>query len=146
MTRISDLVAQASDIDAEAVDIPKWGVTVEMRGMNGATRAKYIQGLLAAQEADDTEAMAELDAHLVVACCFDPETGDPAFVESDIPMLMSKAGDIIAALSTKAQRLSGLDGKAEERLGKSSSTSESLASPEQGSSPSDASSSVSPES
>ena len=145
MTRISDLVAQAQDIETEDVEIPRWGVTVRVQSMSGVDRAKYIQNLVAAQEEDSPDLLSELDAQLVVACTFDPETDEPAFLVSDIPMLMSKAGDILGALSIKAQRLSGLDGKAEERLGKASSTSgqaDSLAPVEV---PNADSSSVSPE-
>ena len=145
MSRISDLVAQAQDIETEDVEVPRWGVTVRMQSMNGADRAQYIRSLVAAQEAEDEEALSELDAQLVVACTFDPETGEHAFLPSDIPMLMQKAGDIIGALSVKAQRLSGLDGKAEERLGKGFSTSESTDDPEPVTTPNDDSFSVSPE-
>ena len=144
MTRIADLVRSSDDIDTETVTIDKWGVTVQMRGMSGILRAQYLQRLIAANDEDDTEALSQLDAELVVACTFDPETDLPAFESADVPMLMTKAGDIIGALSVKAQRLSGLDGKAEERLGKGSSTSAPTDVPAVDTPPSDASSSVSP--
>jgi hypothetical protein len=116
-----------------------------MKGMNAQARSIYLQHLLGAQESEDPEQRAELDARLVVSCALDPETGDPAFLESDIPMLMSKAGDIIGPLATKALILSGLDGAAEERLGKDFSASAQAADPAPASAPSDDSSSPSPE-
>lgn len=144
MSRIADLVRSSSDIASETVEITRWGVTVEVRGMNGLDRSLWIQKLTEALESEDPHALAQLDAELVVASVYDPENGEKAFVDSDVPMLLEKAGDIIGVLSAKSQRMSGLDGKAEERLGKGFSTSEPTAGPDPAPTPSDVSSSDSP--
>jgi len=145
MSRIADIVLAADDITTEDVPIERWGVTVTMKGMNGTDRSTYLQKLILAQQEEDMETLALLDAELVVKCTYDPEDGSKVFTEDMIPALMQKAGDIIGVLSLKAQRLSGLDGKAEERLGKGSSTSVPTDAPAVDSIPSDASSSPSPE-
>lgn len=124
MSRISERVAQADDIEHEDVPVEKWGVTIRLKGMNGHGRSEYLTRLVAAREEEDDEKVATLEASLVVACSFDPEDDSKVFDESDIEMLLSKSGAILGVLSTKAQRLSGLDQAAEERLGKPSLTSE----------------------
>jgi hypothetical protein len=123
MSRIAQLAAAANDIETETVPLPKWGCTVEVRGMDGNRRSQYLARLIKAREEEDTEALGQLEAELVVACTFDPEDGSQAFTEGDIAMLMGKSGFYIGALAMKAQRMSGLDLQAEERLGKGSLTS-----------------------
>lgn len=122
MSRIAQLASVANDIESEKVPLPKWNCTVEVRGMDGNERSQYLARLIKAREEEDTEALGQLEAELVVACTWDPEDNSKAFVEGDIPMLMTKSGFYLGALAMKAQRLSGLDLQAEERLGKDSST------------------------
>lgn len=123
MSRISEKAAAANDISVETVSLKEWDCTVEVRSMTGTERSQYLARLIKAREEEDTEALGQLEAELVVACTFDPEDNTKAFVESDIPMLMTKNGFILGGLAMKAQRLSGLDMAAESRLGKDSSTS-----------------------
>jgi hypothetical protein len=123
MSRLSEQVANANDIETVSVPIPQWGISVDVKGMTGSERSKYLRRLIDAREAEDTDALGELDADLVIACTFDPDDGSKVFLESDKPMLQSKSGFIIGAIAMKAQRLSGLDVGAEERLGKGSSAS-----------------------
>lgn len=144
MSRITQLVANADDIETEKVTIKAWGCTVEVRGMDGSRRSKYLARLIKAREEEDTDALGQLEAELVVACVFDPEDNTAAFTEEDIPLLMTKSGFIIGALAMKAQRMSGLDLNAEERLGKDSSTSAPVEVPTADSTLSEGSTSTSP--
>ena len=127
MSRISDLVRAVDDLPSELVPIPEWGCEIEVRGMDGHGRSEWLARILEAQENEDIEArqrdVARLECEAMVVACFDPEDGSRAFTEDDIPMLMAKAGKVIARLSRKASQLSGLDEGAEERLGKDSSES-----------------------
>lgn len=123
MSRISEKVSVAVDIETETVPISQWGVSVLVKGMDGTRRSTYLTRLIKAREDEDSDALGQLEAELVVACTFDPEDDSPVFTEDDIPMLMTKSGFVIGTLAMKAQRLSGLDKDAEERLGKGSSTS-----------------------
>lgn len=123
MSRIASLVASASDIEHEDVEVPKWGVTIRLQSMDLASRGDYLEQMIKAREEQDSIAFAETQAKIVVASAFDPEDGSPVFNEGDIPMLMHKHGGVVAMLAAKANRLSGLDADAEERLGKGSSAS-----------------------
>jgi hypothetical protein len=134
MTRIASLVRNADDIEEEVVEVPQWGCSIGIRSMAGTARSQYLAELFEAADIEDRKErqaqLSRVECKLIVACTFDPEDpGTPAFEESDVEMLVSKSGAIIGALSNKCLRASGLDGKAEERLGKGFSVSARTASP-----------------
>jgi len=145
MSRISDVVRAKNDIPSEKVHIALWGIDVEIRGMDLSTRTDYLAHLFEAREKDDQVALAQLDAEIIIACTYDPEDGSAAFEDADVTMLMTKAAAVIAPLSFKIQKLSGLDAGAEERLGKGFSASDLTTAPAVATTPSAASSSASPE-
>ncbi len=118
MSRISDQVSSAVDIETEDVPVPLWGVTIRLQSMDLANRGGYLDRMMKAREESDDMAIAQLQAEIVVACSFDPEDGSKVFTPADIPMLQTKHGGVVSMLSIKASRLSGLDPEAEERLGK----------------------------
>lgn len=121
MSRISQIVADAKDIETEEVPIPQWGVTIEVRGMDGTNRSLYLNRFFKAKEEGNEEDLASIETDMLVFCCYDPEDGSQAFVAEDIPMLLTKSGAVIGRLATTAMRLSGLDKDAEKRWGKVSS-------------------------
>lgn len=145
MSRISQLVASTDDTQSKLVPIAAWKITVEVRGMDLEDRSEYLTALFAAREAEDQDALNQLDAQIVVSCVFDPEDNSPAFSDADVPMLMKKSAAVVGTLSMIAQRLSGLDNQAEERLGKGFSTSAVTAVQEAASVPSEGGNSPSPE-
>lgn len=122
-TRLASIVTAADDLESEDIVVPQWGVTLRMKSMDTGHRGAYLERLIAAKDEGNDVAMAQIQAELVVHGAFDPEDGSQAFDESDIPMLLTKHGGVVARLATVAQRLSGLDRDAEERLGKDSSAS-----------------------
>lgn len=123
MSRLSHAIAIVDDIDHEDVYVEKWGVTLRIQGMDGHGRARYLRRIVEAREEEDDDALAQVEAEVLIECCYDPQDGTKAFDESDIGMLLTKHGGIIGMLSRKALVASGLDAEAEERLGKSSSVS-----------------------
>lgn len=124
MSRISQLVASAADIEHEDVSVPQWGgVTLRIKSMDLAHRGQYLERLIKAREDEDSLALAQVQAELLVNCAYDPEDDSLAFTDADIPMLLTKHGGAVGRLATVASRLSGLDADAEERLGKDSSAS-----------------------
>lgn len=144
MSRISEIVRVIDDIPTEDVPIALWGITVRIKGMDLTTRTDYIAHLMEAREKDDQVALAQLDAEIIIAQTFDPEDDTKAFLDGDVGWLMEKAAAVIAPLSFKIQKLSGLDAGAEERLGKGFSPSELTTSPAVATTPSAASSSTLP--
>lgn len=137
MSRIADLVSTSNDLEFEDFPVKQWGgVTIRLKSMDVAHRGAYLERLIAARENEDSAALAQVQCELLVQSAYDPEDGSQAFTMDDIPMLKTKHGGVVGYLALKAQRLSGLDADAEERLGKDFSDSQET--------PSDDTSSTSP--
>lgn len=105
---LRDKILQAPDIASEMVEVPEWDVTVEVRGMSGADRARIFE---AVTEGGEIKA-SMLYAETVIATAYDPETGAPVFDESDVSALMQKSAQAIDRLAKVGLRLSGMEGEA----------------------------------
>ncbi len=44
-SKLKGTILNAADLDAEVVDVPEWGVKVEVRGMTGAGRARFFKAV-----------------------------------------------------------------------------------------------------
>lgn len=111
---LRDKILQANDIQKELVEVPEWGVTVEVRGMSGADRARIFDSV-----SKDGEVKAgDLYVETVLATTFDPETGGRLFDESDRAALMEKSAQAIDRLSEVGLRLSGMTKDAQDVAGK----------------------------
>lgn len=120
---LRDRILQASDTTNELVDIPEWGVTVEVRSMSGAARASIVQaGALQGQLPD----MSKFTSDIVVMCTFDPETGEQVFTKDDADLVMDKNGAALEKIVTVAMRLSGFSKDAIDAAGKGSSSTASV--------------------
>lgn len=117
MSNIRDQIMSAKDTHSELVDIPEWGVKLEIRSMSGASRAILMQGSV---ESGGQVDMAQVYPDLIIQTCFDPETGEPVFQEEDRDLILSKNGAILDRLAEVATRLSGFNDKAVDDAGKDS--------------------------
>lgn len=106
------------DIESEIVEVPQWSnVKIEVRGMTGRERAQMFRGALNEEGEVDFERMYP---ELVIASCYDSDTGRPVFQSEDREQLLNKSGAALEKLAMVAIRLSGMDKAAEARLGKDS--------------------------
>lgn len=97
-------ILDADDLQMEIVPVPEWGVKVEVRGMSGLERARFMKRISQGDQVD-------LEAwypELVIATTFDPDTGNKVFEKSDRDPLNSKSGAALSRLGDIASRLSGL--------------------------------------
>lgn len=118
---LRDKILQAPDIASELVEVPEWGVTVEVRGMSGADRARIFDTI-----ASDGEVKASaLYVETVIATAYDPETGAAIFEPSDITSLMQKSAQAIDRLAKVGLRLSGMEGEASQDVAGKSVSEES---------------------
>jgi hypothetical protein len=120
---IIDKIKQARDSEADAYEIPEWGVTVEVRSMSARQRA----GMNSVIETDATAAERQelMWGYLLCACVFDPETGDPVFTEDDMDwVLTDKSFAVIDRLTAKCLEVSSVNREAVDEAGKSSSGSQ----------------------
>jgi len=105
---LKEAIFSSDDITKELVEIPEWGVTVEVRSMTANERAKLGES---AAKGDKTDVGA-MYALTVIATVYDPETGLPVFTAQDKEAILSKNGAVIERLATKALGNSGLSEKA----------------------------------
>jgi hypothetical protein len=79
------------------------GVKVKVRELSSAAQSEKL--------ADPGEAFYAA----MVACCLDPDTGEPIFTEADIPSLKASARRGMKALSDAVMRVNGYDTEATEK-------------------------------
>jgi hypothetical protein len=110
-------ILAAEDIQVEELQIPEWGGTVRVRGMNGTERDAFEESQLGAPYKN-------LRARLAIATLIDSE-GKPMFTAADIPALAKKSARALDRIFPIATRLSGLSKEDVEELKKNSSTTPS---------------------
>jgi hypothetical protein len=115
---IRDLILAKQDIPSQIVDVPEWGVKVEVRGMTGAERTRIMDK--ATGNAGDVN-LQFIYPEIVIATSFDPETGEQIFVPADRDVLLSKSASAIDRIALVGMRLSGFTKEAADDMGKDSS-------------------------
>ncbi len=119
MSTLRDIILQADDTSKLLVEVPEWGVTVELRSMSAAQRMSLLKD---AGALDGNTDAAVLYPRLIIDTVFDPETGEKLFTTEDIDALMGKSPTALDRLGTAAMKVGGLDSEAVE-AGKDSSSS-----------------------
>ena len=114
MSKLKDRIKQIDDIQKIIETVPGWNEKVEIRTMTGLERSKvldaaFINGKLSNEK---------LFPAIIVASCFDPETGEKLFDESDIAWLMQKNAGAIEFLAQRAIDVSGLSSAMEKQAEK----------------------------
>jgi hypothetical protein len=105
---LRDKILQAKDITSEKMKVPEWGVTIEIRSMNGTQRAKLMRDAY-----DPNTEQVDWDyASLVIAAAYDPKTEEPIFSQEDHSALNEKHGGVLERIAMVVLRLSGLVGDA----------------------------------
>ena len=108
---LRDTIIQAEDLDSRVVDVPEWGVTVELRGMTGAQRMKLW-------EATQAKSRTHFYSDILIATTYDPDTGQHVFDPADRDVISEKSGAVLDRLTGIINELSGTSvEEAEEALG-----------------------------
>lgn len=116
---IKEQVRAALDIEHEVVDIPVWGdVKIEVRSMTGRARSRLLKDAVQDDGSMDFEAFYP---RILIATCYDPDTGEAVFDAGDVDWLNDKAAGPVEKLARAGMRLSGLSEKAVDE-GKDSSS------------------------
>ena len=119
---LRDQIFATQDIPSESVDVPEWGVKLEVRGMTGAERTRIMD------LAVDTKGGINLQfvyPEIVIATTFDPNTGLQVFTPNDQGTLLSKSANALDRLAGVGMRLSGFTQEASDEKGKDSSATDS---------------------
>lgn len=108
MSDLRSQILNADDSQVETVTVPEWaGVTLEMRGLTGKERARYMEE--AFDVSTGTANFERIYPALIIASAHDPETGDLVFEPADRDILNSKSAAALERIGKVAARLSGLD-------------------------------------
>ena len=94
------LLSMTPSFGSEMVDMPEWDATIEVRSMSAGTQARM--------GVDPAGALFKA----IVACCYDPESGERLFVDGDVKWLEAQAPAPVARLGEACWRLSGSEEKA----------------------------------
>lgn len=116
---LRDKILNADDITSEIIDIPAWGVQVEVRSMDGRSRTRLLK---MASDAEGNIDMEVVYPEMILLCAFDPETGERIFEESDRDAVLSKSAGPVELLALAAMRVSGMSSDAMDEAGKDSSS------------------------
>jgi hypothetical protein len=119
---IRDQILAKQDIPSEMVDVPEWGVKVEVRGMTGAERTRIMDK--ATQNAGDVN-LQFVYPEIVIATAFDPESGEQVFKPGDRDALLAKSATALDRIAAVGMRLSGFTAESADDMGKDSSATDS---------------------
>lgn len=114
-----DAILAATSLPTEEADVPEWGGTVVVRGLDGFGRDEFDSATTVVRDGMPVRDTVNIRAKLVVRCAVDPETGEPLFAPEDVDVLGRLSGAALARVWTVAARLSGI-GEEAELEGKSS--------------------------
>jgi hypothetical protein len=109
---LREKIFSADDITKELVQVPEWGVAIELRSMTANERAGMTER--ASRGNDGKVDIKLMYALTLIATVYDPESGMPLFTEADKEALLSKNGAVVERLATKAMGVSGMADKAVE--------------------------------
>jgi len=115
VSNLSAKIFAASDIESELVDVPQWDVTLLVKSITAKDRAVMISGSV---ENNGEFRLEEILPDLVIAACYDPETGEKVFQPGDRDALMAKSAAPIEQLAQVAMRLSGMEETSVDNAGK----------------------------
>lgn len=104
---LRDQILAAPDLKRQTVEVPEWGVSVEIRELSIKGRMQWRE--TAFEERDGESTMRDDWAvRLVMACVFDPATGARVFGPEDADSLAEKADGPIATLLNVVLDLNGM--------------------------------------
>ena len=91
--------------ESETVDIDIWDCQIEIRTMSAKQRADILEKVM---DKDGKINSNKLTPHMIIASCFDPETGERVFSDEDSEWLMDKSSGPIEKIMSIAMKMSGL--------------------------------------
>ena len=98
---LRDKALSADDIDEVTMEVPEWGFSVLLKGMN----AKQRLGLVDAVQAKDKSYMY---SDILIKLALNPDTRNPIFDPADREALAEKSGAVQERLALKVMEISGI--------------------------------------
>lgn len=123
---LREQILAAKDLKSQVVEVPEWGVTVELREFSVAARLAWRdQAFEPSPDGEGNTPKPGWDAALIVACLFDPETNAPIFGPDEIGLLQGKAAGPLGRLLDVALDINGLRAEASQDAEKNSAETSS---------------------
>jgi hypothetical protein len=113
---IRDQILATDDIPKKIVEVPEWGMSIEVRGMTGADRTAILESAV-----NPTTGAVDLKVmypDIVIASAHDPETGEKIFSPSDRDVLMAKSATALDRLAEAGMQVGGLSKQESDDAGK----------------------------
>jgi hypothetical protein len=117
---LREKILSTEDIPSREVFVPNWNVTILVKGLSAGERIDLTQA--AVDQVTGSVNLSTVYPDIVVSCCFDPETGEPIFQESDKQDIMKKSSKAIEMLASAGLELSGIGEGSADEAGKDSSS------------------------
>lgn len=102
---LRDQIFASKDLDSEIVEVPEWGLKLEVRSMSAGERSRSMRNWLDDDQKVDLE---KFYPAIIAASVFDPESGERVFEQDDAEKLNEKSSRVIERLAMVALRLSGM--------------------------------------
>jgi hypothetical protein len=103
-----DAILAAKELPTEEIEVPEWGGTVLIRGLDGEGRDEFEASMIVIRNNKGYPDTANTRAKLAARCIIDPDTREPMFTQSDVYALGKLSGAALDRVFTVASRLSGL--------------------------------------
>jgi hypothetical protein len=98
------------------MEVPEWGVTVELRGMTAGARVSMVDESYDANNGKTN--LKTMYPRVITACVYDPKTGQPIFTAEDSDAILSKAAIVVERIALECLKLSAADEQAVTEAGK----------------------------
>lgn len=122
---IRDRIQKARPYTKELVEVAEWDVAIEVRSISLGLRNEMMLSVI---DEDTKQAdIRKLYPEMIIACSYDPETGDKVFASDDAAFLNGLDAGILDKIAKPALKLSGMnDDSKDKEAGKSSETETSV--------------------
>jgi hypothetical protein len=116
---LRERIRRAEDIPSRLTEVPEWGVTVMLRGINGTERGEWDKKVRKASEGESNFLQDFVWPLLQLTIC-DPETGKRLYAATDADRdeLLARRDTVLYRLFVEAQALCGLGTEAREEAKK----------------------------
>lgn len=116
MAGLRDKILNNDDSSSTTLEVPEWDhAKVEIRSMSVRERSKIME---AVDVTKGTLDFTKFYPDIIIACVFDPETGEKVFTPADADSILDRNVGVIERLCKEAMVLSGVEDGAEAAAGK----------------------------
>ena len=133
---IAQQIFDVDDVETTTIDVPEWGVKLELRSPTGEERSELQTAFVDMEASQQTGEIQMRDLKtmfpaLIITCAYDPDSGERVFEMNPETMtaINRKRGDVVERVAQACMPLAGLTPDAVDEKKGGSSTSPSNGNP-----------------